>query len=169
MSAPGQLGPPYWLTLENDESVRVRARPSKNLLLATFAIGTVLLLGVGILAIFMDIDIMTGRLLTVVVLTVIMVMTGGVYLVTRRHEYVVTNRRICEGTGLTSKQVSAVDLDEVNDVDVQQSGWQGWLNIGTMRFVTDDGHTVRFALIENPQWVYERTVESLETVDRTLG
>jgi len=165
MSASRHLGPPNWLTLDSGESLRVHARPSKNLLLATFVIGTALLLGVGVLAILADIDIMTGRLLTFVVLLLIMVMTGSVYLVTRRREYVVTSRRIYEAVGLTSKQVSAVDLDEVQDVAVEQSGWQGWLNVGSLRFVTDDGNAVRFALIENPQWVYERTLESLESAD----
>lgn len=165
MSASGHLGPPDWLTLDSDESLRVRARPSKNLLLGTFVIGTALLLGVGVLAILADIDIMTGRLLSFVVLLVIVVMTGSVYLVTRRREYVVTSRRVCEAVGLLSKQVSAVDLDEVADVSVEQSDWQGWLNVGSLRFVTDDGNAVRFALVENPQWVYERTLESLESAD----
>lgn len=165
MSAPGHLGTPDWLTLDNDESVRVHARPSKNLLLGALVIGTALLLGVGVLAILADIDIMTGRLLSFVVLLVIVVMTGSVYLVTRRREYVVTSRRVCEAVGLTSKRVSAVDLDEVADVSVEQSDWQGWLNVGSLRFVTDDGNAVRFALIENPQWVYERTLEVLESAD----
>lgn len=162
MSAPGYLGTPNWLTLDSDEQVRIQARPSKNLLLATFVIGTVLLLGVGVLAILADIDIMTGRLLSFVVLVVIMVMTGGVYLMTRRREYVVTSQQVYEAVGLLSKQVSAVDLDDVQDVTVEQSGWQGWLNVGDLRFVTEDGNAVQFAFIENPQRVYERTLEALE-------
>lgn len=163
MNSPGRIDAPDWLTLDADEQVRVRARPSKNLLLVTFVVGTALLLGVGVVAVLFDIDIMTGRLLSVAVLLVIMLMTGGVYLLTRRLEYVVTNHRIYEAVGLTSKEASAVDLDDVNDLHLEQSNVQGWLSVGDIRVETDDGTAVRFRSIGNPQLVYEHTLELLET------
>lgn len=162
MTTSGQLDTPDWLTLDTDEVVRVRARPSKNLLLVTFVVGTILLLGVGVVAVLFDIDIMTGRLLSVAVLLVIMGMTGGVYLMTRRREYAVTSHRIYEAVGLISKEVSAVDLDDVDDLRLEQSNVQGWLSIGDIRVDTDDGTAVRFRSIGDPQLVYEHTLELLE-------
>lgn len=162
MSLPSHVGSPEWLTLAPDEQVRIRARPSKNLLLVTFVVGAVLLFALGVVAAVFTIDVETGRLVSLVVLVFVFVLTGSVYLLTRRREYVVTSQRVCEAVGLTSKEVTSVDADDVRDVAVEQSGWQARFDIGSLRFVTDDGTTIRFAFVENPLAVYERALDSLE-------
>lgn len=161
MGIADRLGPPEWLALDGDERIWVRARPSKNLLLATFVVGTVLLVGLGVVAATFAIDVETGRAVSFAVLLFVFLLTGGVYLVTRRREYVLTDRRACEAVGLFSKRVSAVDLEDVRDVFVEQSGWQAMLNIGTVRLVTDE-ETLRFVLIENPRQVHQRLLESID-------
>lgn len=165
MSTPTHVSTPTWLTLDRGEQVWVRARPSNNLLLATFAVGTVLLVVFGVVAAVGDIGIGVGRLASFAILLFIFLLTGAVYLVTRRREYVVTSRRICEAVGLTSKEVSAVDADDVADVTVDQSTWQSWLGVGDLEFVTADGETVRFTAVENPHWIHERVRQSVEGAD----
>lgn len=162
MSHPSHVGTPDWLTLDTGEKVWVRARPSKNLLLVTFVIGTVLLLGVGLVALLFTVDVDTARTASFAILLFIFVLTAGMYLWTQRYEYVVTSHRICEAVGLASKHVSEVDLNQVREVTVEQSGWQRRLNIGELRFVTESDETVRFAFVENPQWTYERVLESVD-------
>lgn len=155
MSLPRDVSPPAWLTLEDQERIWLRARPSKNLLLATFVVGTVLLVTLGVAAAALPIDVETGRMITTVVLLAVFVLTGGVYLVTRRREYVVTSQRVCEAVGLTSPEVTSIDLADLQDVTFEQSNWQSWLHIGSVLFVTEDETAVRFDFIEDPRYVYE--------------
>lgn len=161
MSLPGHVGTPDWLTLKTDERVRLRARPSKNLLLATLVFGTVLLVGVGVVAILVDVDVDDARRLSSLVLVSVFVLTGAVYLFNRRHEYVVTSHRVCAAAGLTSTEVTTVDLDDVDEVTVEQTGWQALLDVGTLEFVTSETDTLRFSFVENPQWARDRALESI--------
>lgn len=64
--------------------------------------------------------------------------------------------------------MSSLTLDEVSDVAVDQSGWQGWLNLGNLRFITDNGHAIKFAFLGNPELAYERSLESLEAADPAI-
>lgn len=161
MSLPGHVNTPDWLTLETDERVWMRTRPSKNLLLATLVLGTALLIGVGVLAILVDVGVYDARRLSSLVLVFVFVLTGAVYLFNRRHEYVVTSHRVCAAAGLTSTEVITVDLDDVDEVSVEQTGWQALLDVGTLEFVTNGADTLRFSFVENPQWARDRALESV--------
>lgn len=167
---PGRnVGTPAWLTLEDQEQIWLKDRPSKNLLLATFVVGTVLLISLGVFAAVLPIDVGTGRTITAVVLLVVFVLTGGVYLVTRRREYVVTSQRVCEAVGLTSKEVTSIDLADLEDVAFEQSNWQTWLHIGSILFVAGDETAIRFDFLEDPQWVYERILDYVDAVDEAMA
>lgn len=146
--------PPEWLSLDPDEEVLFRASPSGNLLLASLTVGFVFLTGMSILASFYT-DLATGRIAMFTVLLLVLGTVAGVYIGIERREYVVTNERVYVGVGLLSTRVASVALDEIHDVTVEQSGWQHYLNMGSLRFSTHDGaEPVSFALVEAPQSVY---------------
>lgn len=148
------------MSLDTDERLLVRVRPSKNLLLVTFAVGTVLLIGVGVLAVVFRIPIPAARLLSVAVLVFVSVSTATVYLLSRRLEYAVTTHRACRAVGVTSKEVVSVALADVTDVTVVQSGWQRWLGVGEVRLAGGAGELLRFRFVEHPEWIHEQLREA---------
>lgn len=159
MSAPTPSRP-EWLTLEDDEQVWLRATPSTNLVLASLAVGFVLLLAMSVVVGFLA-DLATGRAMSFAVLVLIVALLGAAYVVIKRREYVLTSKRASIGVGLRSKRVSSVAIEDVRDVRVEQSGWQRWVDIGDLRFVADEG-TVRFAFVDEPTDLYEYAVEFVE-------
>lgn len=156
--------PPDWLSLEGDERVWMRASPSGNLVLGSLTVGFVVLLTMSIVVSFFT-DLETGRVVSFVVLLSILAMLGATYLVINRREYVLTNRRAYAAVGLSTKEVTSVDLENIRDVTLDRSGWRGWLNVGDLQFLTTEGVGLRFAFIENPQGAYERVLESIEASD----
>lgn len=156
------VGTPDWLTLERDERVLLRVHPSKNVLLVTFGIGTVLLLGVGVLALVADVAVPTARLLSSAVLVFIFGLTSVVYLLTRRVEYVVSTGKAYEAVGFRSKEVDSVDLNRVTDVTVVQSDWQQRFNVGEVRLSSDQGEILRLRDVEHPVWVQERITDAID-------
>lgn len=156
---------PEWVTLDADEQVRLVVSPSRNLVLASLGIGFVLLIvmsvGVGFFA-----DLATGRTVSFVTLVFILVLIVGAYGLTKTRQYVLTSDRAIVGRGLRTKRQSAVDLDVVEDVRVDKSNWQEFLDVGTVRLVTTAGTSVEFALIERPDEVGQH-VRQLTAVDRT--
>lgn len=167
MSQRQHVGTPGWLTLAPDERVVVRARPSKNALLATFVVGTVLLLAVGGLALAFDVPIPTARLLSTAVLVFVFVLTATVYLLTRRREYVVSTHGAYLAVGLTSPEVTSARLADVTDVAVVQSYWQRRLGVGEVRFDGDGGELLRFDYVEHPEWIRERVRETVDDSPRS--
>lgn len=161
MNSRAHVGTPRWLTLDRDERVWLRVRPSKNLLLVTFAVGTLLLLGVGALALTVDVPVRIARLLSAAVLVVVFLLTAVVYLLTRRHEYAVSNRRVYAAVGLTSTEVEQVDLSRVTDVTVVRPGWQRRLNLGEVRLSNDGEPLVRLRYVEHPEWIRDQLLDSL--------
>lgn len=159
MSGP-PLSPPDWLSLGENEQVWLRRSPSQNLVLAALVGGMALLLVMSVVVSVMR-DLGTGRLVSFTVLLLIVGLLVAAFLIIRRYEYVVTSRRICSGRGLGSKQVTSVDLEEVTDVTVEQSGWQQLVNVGTIQFVTDDGG-LAFAFMENPMHVHQQVLQFVE-------
>lgn len=65
--------------------------------------------------------------------------------------------------GVFSKRVEQVDLDRVEDVVIEQSSWQPWVQTGTIRFATAGGDAVDFAFVEHPHDLYLRVVEHTES------
>jgi membrane protein implicated in regulation of membrane protease activity len=149
------------MTLHAGERVWLRATPSTNLVLASLAVGFVLLVAMSIVVGTLT-DLATGQAVSFVILVLIVALLVAAYLVTERREYVLTSNRACVGTGLRSKWVSAIAIGNVRDVRVEQSRWQRWVDIGDLRFVTDDGTTVRFAHVDDPAALHEHAVEIVE-------
>lgn len=68
-----------------------------------------------------------------------------------------TTDRACVAVGLRSKTVTAVDLEDVDDIVFDQSRWHRWVNTDGLRFVAS-GEAIRtFRFVENPRAVHERT------------
>lgn len=153
---------PEWLDLRGDEHVLLRATPSQNVLLASLIAGVVLMLAMAVVVGFLT-GIQTGRRLSFIVLIFIVGLIAGSFLVTKRHEYVVTNQRLCSAEGITDKHVTHVPLTGVTDVTIQQSWWQQLFNVGSVRFdVVDSDEAASFGLVENPA-EFQRQV--LQVVD----
>lgn len=160
--------PPEWMTLDADERVRLRSAPSTNLVLASLTAGFALLIAMSITVGFFT-DLATGRSVSFAVLVLIVGLLLAAYTVIKTREYVLTSERACAGVGLTEKRVSSVDLKNVRDVTVGQSEWQRPLNVGTVRFVTNDGEPVEFRLVENPATVYRRILQVVDLGEAGRG
>lgn len=155
--------PPEWLTLDDGERVWLRASPSRNLVLAALTAGFVLLLVMSVSVSAMN-DPGTGRAVSLAVLLLIVGLLVTAYLLIQRNEYVLTSERVCAGVGLRSKRVTAVDLEDVHDVTVEQSSWQRLMNVGSLRFVVD-GKDLTFALIENPAYLHQQALQFVDIGD----
>jgi uncharacterized membrane protein YdbT with pleckstrin-like domain len=151
---------PAWLTLTDGERVWLRTAPSRNLVLAALAVGFVLLLTMSVAVSAMG-DLATGRAVSLTVLLAIVALLLAAFLYIRRNDYVLTSERACAGVGLGSKRTRAVALADVQDVTVEQSGWQQLVNLGTLRFVTA-GEDLRFALVENPAHLHQRALQFVD-------
>lgn len=145
---------PAWLDLEDDEYVVLRSAPSANLVLAALLIGVGLLLAMGIVVGFFT-NRATGRTVSFTVLILIVALIAGAFLLTKRREYVVTDRRAFATVGFLDREVSACPLVDVTDLAVEQSTWQQLFNVGTLRFEAEGGG-VAFRFLENPNVVQSR-------------
>lgn len=160
MSDLRHVGTPEWLTLNPEETVSLRTAPSKNLLLAGIGVGMVLLVVVSAVVAALG-DIATGRILSFAVLMIVVAILGGIYLLVRRWEYVVTSERACVTRGLLSREIHVVRLDAVEEVTLDQSRWQRVANVGDLLFVTDE-RTLRFGSVEAPRHLYKRVLAHVE-------
>jgi uncharacterized membrane protein YdbT with pleckstrin-like domain len=76
---------------------------------------------------------------------------GFKYLVLRSNEYVLTNRRVVQQTGLLSKRSIDSQLDKVNNVEHVQTLWGRLLDYGDVLVDTaSETGTTRFARISQP-------------------
>lgn len=156
-SPPGQ---PEWLSLADEERVWLRVAPSRNLVLGALAVGFVLLMTMSVTVSAMS-DLGTGRAVSLAVLLGIVALLVAAFLYVRRNDYVLTSERVCAGVGLGSKRARTVPLTDVRDVTVEQATWQQLLNLGTLRFVTDEG-VLAFALVENPAHLHQRALQVVD-------
>jgi uncharacterized membrane protein YdbT with pleckstrin-like domain len=158
-------GSPEWVTLDADEHVRFVVSPSRNLVLASLAIGFSLLItmsvGVGLLS-----DLATGRIVSLATLVLIVALLIGAYALTGAYQYVLTSDRAVVGTGLWRKRADSVTLQAVTDVVVDQPIWQRLLSVGTVQLVTTTGATVEFKFVESPA-VLGQQIRRLAAVDET--
>lgn len=161
MSDARHVGTPGWLTLSPGETVRLRAGPSQNLLLAGIGAGMTLLLVVSVVVAAVG-DVGTGRALSFAVVVLVVVILAGTYALVHRWEYAVTSERVCVATGLLSREPRTVPLDDVAEVRVDQSRWQRLVSVGDLVFDAGEG-TLRFALVGNPRRAQEQVLTSMES------
>ncbi len=73
------------------------------------------------------------------------------YLIWKSHEYVITNRRVMQVSGVFNKSVIDSSLEKVNDVKMTQSDWGRIFNIGDIEIMTASELGVNlFKTIGNP-------------------
>lgn len=161
MSDARHVGTPEWLTLEPGETVRLRAGPSRNLLLAGIGGGMALLVVVSVVVAALG-DVSTGRALSFAVVVLVVAGLAGVYAVVDRWEYAVTSDRACVTTGLVSHERRSVALADVEAVEVDRSWWHRLVGVGDLLLVTDE-ERLRFALVAAPHRVGERVRAAVES------
>jgi uncharacterized membrane protein YdbT with pleckstrin-like domain len=154
---------PSWLDLDDDEYVVVRTRPSSNLVLAAVVVGLGLMVTMAVVVGFFTSQ-STGRAVSFTVLIGIVAVIAGTFLLTRRREYVMTDRRALAAVGFLYRDISSCTLSEVRGLAVQQSTWQQLFDVGTLRFETDGGG-VAFRSLENPTGVQSRILGFVELGD----
>lgn len=160
MSERRHVPTPSWLSLSPSERMRLRASPSANLLLVIIVVGFVVLVAVSmVVAQFGTVRLGFRVSMGIIGFTMAGVAIG--FLVIRGREYVLTTERACRAVGPTTKQVTTIDLDRVADIALEQPAWQRWMGVGTLEFVTHDGESLRFELVEEPQFVYENALDLL--------
>lgn len=157
MSEPQSVATPTWLTLDRDERVLLRASPSTNLIMAG-VVGGFLLITLGSLPFIYLGAVDAGRRTTFALSGLVVAVVLWLFLRITRREYAVTNKRVTVATGLRSKDVRSVDVDDVTEVSLEQDRWQRWLSVGTLRFVTPHGE-LDFAQVGSPHFVYERALD----------
>jgi len=145
---------PSWLELADEEYVLLRTTPSSNLVLAAVLLGLSVMMAMAVVVGFLTTPAV-GRPVSFVVLIMIIGAIAGTFLLTKRREYVVTDRRALAAVGFLDREVSSCPLSEVRDLAVEQSTWQQLFDVGTLRFeAADDG--VVFRSLENPTGVQSR-------------
>lgn len=168
MSDADRRRTPPWLELEPGEKLWLSAAPSKNLLLAGVGAGFTMLI-VGSVIVGAVGNILTGRLISVVMLAVIVGLLAGLYALTERGEYAMTSDRVVARSVLPWRSYRAVPLTRVEEVTIEQSAWERWIQVGGVLFETDGQEPdVRFSFVEDPHFVFERATEGLtSTPERT--
>lgn len=155
--------PPEWVTLAQGERVWLRAAPSTNLVLAALAVGFVILLVLSVVVGFV-LGIAAGRAVSFAGLVLVVALLLAAAAVTRTRDYLLTSERVCAAVGVTDKRVTSADLDDVQAVTVEQSSWQGLVNVGDLRFVTEDG-SVEFALVADPARLHRQALQFVDVED----
>ena len=157
MNDPQSVRTPNWLTLASAERMQFRARPSSNVLLAgivaefsVLVVGSIAFAAVGAVGV--------GRCVTLAMLAGIALFTGGRFLSIRRREYVLTTDRARVAVGLRSTAVTAIDLEDVDEVALTRRRWHRWLNAGDLRFVANGDEVLTFESVEDPFFVYDRVL-----------
>lgn len=154
------ISTPAWLTLEPAERIHVRARPSANILLAVITVGFLVLV-VGSSAFAAAGMTTVGMRVALLLIGVLIIAITLGFLTIHGREYILTSEHVYRASGAGSKRVTAVDLEHVEDVVLEQPTWQRWLRVATIRFELDEGDPVRFNLVEHPQIVYEHALKLL--------
>jgi uncharacterized membrane protein YdbT with pleckstrin-like domain len=152
--------PPEWLELDDDEYLLMRSAPSPNLVLAGLVFGVAMMLAMAVVVGFVTSQAI-GRSVSFAVLILIVALLAATYLLTKRREYVVTDRQVCAAVGFLNRDVSACSLENVRDLAVEQTTWQQLFNVGTLRFEADGGAIV-FRFLEDPAGVQSRLLEFVD-------
>lgn len=158
MSQTQSVRTPAWMTLDTDERVLLRAEPSTNLLMAG-VVGGFFLITLGSVPFIAFGAVDAGRRTTFALVGLVVLAIVLIFLRIRRREYAVTNKRVAVATGLRSKEVRSVDVEEVADVVLEQGRFHRLLSVGTLRFVTYGGEDLSFDHVGSPHYVYERALD----------
>jgi len=169
MSETQSVRTPSWMTLDPDERVLLRMRPSTNLVMAAVVLGFFLItLGATPFIALGAVDV--GRRTTFAITGLVVVAVLALFLFVRHREYAVTNKRVSVATGLRSKEVRSVSIADITDVALNQGRADRILSIGTLRFATDgDAENLSFNYVGSPHYVYERALDFTQNGTATAG
>lgn len=158
MSETQSVRTPPWMTLDPDERVLLRTEPSTNLLMAG-VVGGFFVITLGSLPFIAYGSVDAGRRTTFALVSLVVLAIVLIFLRIRRREYAVTNKRVAVATGLRSREVRSVDVEDVADVSLEQGRLERLLSVGTLRFVTYGGEDLSFDHVGSPHYVYERALD----------
>jgi len=135
--------------LQPGEEILYRAHVTRISLLPP-ALGLVLTAGAGIFFWRLSEDPVV-LLVAGVIAAVLAVVIGVKYLVLQSKEYVLTNRRVVQQTGILAKRSNDAHLDKVNNVEHRQTLWGRLLGYGDVAIDTaSETGTTLFARISAP-------------------
>jgi len=161
MSETQTVRTPSYMTLEPDERVLLRTGLSMNLIMAGVVGGFLFITLVSVPFIVLG-AVDAGRRATFTASGLSMLAVVAIYLVIRNRDYVVTSERVATASGFRDTEVSSVDVEDVDEVELVQAWWHRLLRVGTLAFVTEDDEELRFGLVGSPQFVYERALDFTE-------
>jgi len=168
MSETQTVRTPSWMTLDPDERVLLRTGPSMNLLMAGVVGGFFFITLVSIPFIIQG-AVDAGRRSTFTASALSMVAVVAIYLVVRNREYTVTSKRVSTASGIRDREVTSIDVEDIDEVELVQDWWHRLLSVGTLQFVTEDDEELRFGLVGSPHFVYERALEFTQESATGLG
>lgn len=160
MAGTGGLAAPEWLDTGPEETVWLRASPSKNLILVGVAIGFVVLVLVSAIVGALG-DRLVGRVLSAGMLVTLVALLVGPFWYAGRREYVLTSRQVVDRAALPWREERRMAVDDVDQVALEQSSWKGWIGVSDIRFTDDDGGDLRFAYLDDAPRVFEQVTERL--------
>ena len=161
MSETPSVRTPSWMTLQPDERVLLRSGPSMNLLMAGVVGGFLFMTVISVPFIVLG-AVDAGRRVTFTAAALSMLAVVGIYLVIRNHDYAVTSDRVATASGFRDTEVSSIDVEDVDEVELVQAWWHRVLRVGTLAFVTENDEKLRFGLVDSPHFVYERALDFTE-------
>jgi uncharacterized membrane protein YdbT with pleckstrin-like domain len=149
------------MTLQPDERVLLRSGPSMNLLMAGVVGGFLFMTVISVPFIVLG-AVDAGRRATFTAAALSMLAVVGIYLVIRNRDYAVTSDRVATASGFRDTEVSSVDVEDIDEVELVQAWWHRFLRVGTLAFVTENDDELRFGLVDSPHFVYERALDFTE-------
>lgn len=167
MSRTQTVRTPAWMMLDPDERVLLRTGPSTNLIMGGVVAGFFLITFAAVPFIVLG-AVDAGRRTTFAVTGFVVVAILWIFLQIRQREYAVTNKRVSVATGMRSKVVTSIDVDDIDDIRLEQERWHRLLSVGTLLFVTDD-ENLQFDLVGSPQFVYERALDFVQDSTTVSG
>lgn len=161
MAAAAGSSAPAWLDPEPDETVWLRASPSKSLILVGVGVGVVVLVAVSAIVGALG-DRLIGRVLSAgMLVTLVAFLIGPIWYADRR-EYVLTSRQVIDRAAFPWQADTRLAVDDVDEVSLEQSRWEDWIGVGDIRFSAQaDTGDLRFAYLDEPHLVFERVSERL--------
>ncbi len=88
----------------------------------------------------------------------------------RNQQYIVTNWRVIQISGLFNKDVTDSSLEKVNDVKLEQSFWGRMLNYGDIQILTASEQGVnKFSKVEQPIRLKTAMLNAKEKLEQSHG
>lgn len=158
MTEPQTVRTPSWMILDPDERVVLRTSPSTNLLMAGIVVGFFFIVFVSLPFVVVG-AVNAGRQSTFAAIGLVLLTVLLLFFWINNREYAVTTKRISVASGLISKDVRSIDIEEVNQIELEQDRWHRLLSVGTLQFVAGSDSYLTFSLVESPQFIYEQALD----------